>query len=577
MKARVEQIIQAIDEINLMVAIISRDNTLIAANKTLLDFAKVSIEDIEGIAYWDLPWWQHSPELQNKLLFAINDSMMGQTSRFEASHSDYEGNIHEIDFIIKPVMKDDEAQYFIAMGYNITELVGTREALTRRERQINAFFEYSIEGYIFFALPDSIHRDDITDIVLEEIKDHISIESYNQRLKEILEIDKIDSSIFDYLNIDLSEYLGEMIEHGMVNIESTIEIDGEIKYLKMIIVAIFNEDIFEGSFAIVRDETKERKNLENIIYLANNDVLTGINNRRSFYKEAEERILETSVQENNSIVMLDIDFFKKVNDTYGHDAGDYVIQNFAQILSEGCHEGLVGRYGGEEFVAIISKPLKEVFEMFDNIRRRIEDHVFIFKEVEIRITTSLGIYQLDRGDTLEVGLSNADIALYESKQNGRNQTTIFVEEIHGKRAFDAVTGMYVEASLAYRVNKLLVEIEKSTDMFHFIYLELQVIQEMAYLTNERHLKTLAQCISKAASDYKVVGRLGEMGFVLVLEGAYQKRVEDMFDDILNNLELGFNGMINKIVNIYGGTFDGGKLKGFTELKKLVNTHKKLLF
>jgi len=280
---------QIVDEINMMVAVISRDNTLISANKTLLEFAGVDLNDIVGIAYWDLPWWQHSADLQNKLLFAINDSYMGNSSRFNATHFDAKGILHEIDFIIRPVMKDDEPEYFIAMGYNITDLVSAQKELTQRDRRLKAFFDYSIEGYFFLSLPDQIDKKDVNDNIVKLVLEQFRLESANSRLLEILGSDSVDvKSIFKQIGIheDLDDMVHETIKEGSVTLQTEILVDEEVRHLNLIFAAIYDENqCYEGNFAIVRDITSQVNNLKDIRYLADKDYLTGINNRRNFFTQ----------------------------------------------------------------------------------------------------------------------------------------------------------------------------------------------------------------------------------------------------------------------------------------------------
>lgn len=139
-----------VEELNMMIVVIGKDNTLLSANKVMLEFAGVQIEDVKGMALWDLPWLKHDADLQNKVLFALSNSYLGESSRFNISYKHSNGEVHEIDFIVKPIMKDGEPEYFITMGYNITDLVRAQKALTERDRRIKAFFDYSSEGYFFY-------------------------------------------------------------------------------------------------------------------------------------------------------------------------------------------------------------------------------------------------------------------------------------------------------------------------------------------------------------------------------------------------------------------------------------------
>ena len=420
------------DEINMMVAIISCDNTLILANKTLLDFAKVKLDDLEGIAYWDLPWWKHSMDLQNKLIFAINDSYMGKPSRFNATHTDADGNLCEVDFIIKPIMKDDEPEYFIAMGYNITELVSVQKELTQRDRRLKAFFDYSIEGYFFLSLPDQIKKEEVTNDIVKVIIDQYRIEGTNKRLLNIIGQKEVSAkSIFDNLGIrkNLESIIYNVIHEGSVTLETEIMVNEKKRNLDLVFAAIYDENgAFEGNFGIVRDVTAEATYLEKIEYLANKDYLTGINNRRSLFEHGK-KLYDNHKLKNEplTIIMLDIDHFKKVNDNYGHDAGDVVIKEIAKLIERRlCSQCVLGRYGGEEYVVIMPRAIDAASKKFDIIRKAIENKIFESENLRINVTISLGIAEVDfKTDTLESCITKSDSALYESKRNGRNRITIY--------------------------------------------------------------------------------------------------------------------------------------------------------
>lgn len=160
--------------------------------------------------------------------------------------------------------------------------------------------------------------------------------------------------------------------------------------------------------------------IETIRDIANKDVLTGLFNRRYFYEYAESmfRVANQKGIDVN-VAILDIDFFKKVNDTYGHDAGDAVLKSFADILSQHVPSpGIVARMGGEEFSIItIGNNLNPLFE---NIRKTIETTSIKYDTTLINITVSAGVC-IGRPDNLSAMLTIADGSLYTAKEEGRNR------------------------------------------------------------------------------------------------------------------------------------------------------------
>jgi len=168
--------------------------------------------------------------------------------------------------------------------------------------------------------------------------------------------------------------------------------------------------------------------LENIQYItnhANRDFLTGLYNRRYFFENMNEYMEDIKLSgERFAIAMLDIDFFKKINDTYGHDVGDRVIVAISEVLrSNTNYRDIVARFGGEEF-CIVLKNINQysVPEILEKLRQEVEDFVFILDdENKVKFTISIGASYHDDSDSLEETINQADMNLYSAKQNGRNQ------------------------------------------------------------------------------------------------------------------------------------------------------------
>lgn len=152
----------------------------------------------------------------------------------------------------------------------------------------------------------------------------------------------------------------------------------------------------------------------------NRDPLTKILNRRGLYKEYNK------VKSNNmTVVMCDIDFFKKVNDTYGHDCGDEVLKLVANKLSDiDTKDKIVSRWGGEEFLIILFNiNHNEAISIIENVRANISNTVVKFEEHKMSITLSFGIIEHSKDNKLDDDINRADEKLYYSKTNGRNRVT----------------------------------------------------------------------------------------------------------------------------------------------------------
>ncbi len=187
--------------------------------------------------------------------------------------------------------------------------------------------------------------------------------------------------------------------------------------------------IYANQATIAFQNARLYKEIEN---LATTDGLTGLFNHRKFQEELERELKRHERSDKPlCLVLCDIDFFKKINDTYGHPAGDAVLKGVAGIIRQTVRStDIPARYGGEEFaIILIETPLKEARLIAERIRKRVESHKFTYKGSTIKATLSLGIASFHSGLRIQKGklVENADKALYHAKHNGRNQTILWDE------------------------------------------------------------------------------------------------------------------------------------------------------
>ncbi|MEP6732235.1 MAG: diguanylate cyclase [bacterium] len=180
-------------------------------------------------------------------------------------------------------------------------------------------------------------------------------------------------------------------------------------------------------------EEREKELLEvneRLRYMSQTDALTGLDNRRNLNERIEEMFAHAKrLEEPFSLVMVDLDKFKTVNDTYGHQAGDEVLKQLASILREEAREiDRVGRYGGEEFMLLLpGAKLDDAFSFSERVRNRIEAHTFTFPGGTLVRTASFGVAswpheKIQEPDDL---VRSADDALYVAKETGRNRVIRF--------------------------------------------------------------------------------------------------------------------------------------------------------
>lgn len=162
---------------------------------------------------------------------------------------------------------------------------------------------------------------------------------------------------------------------------------------------------------------------------ANRDALTGAYSKGALLEKGPEAIKRSEVlNEPLSVIVFDIDFFKKINDSHGHPCGDFVLKDLARVVSTKLirSNDFFARYGGEEFVLILSgTPDKVAAEIAERIRTTIQNHEFKFDGKIIPVTVSVGLTSKQPADSQwQFIFERADKALYTSKQTGRNKVTI---------------------------------------------------------------------------------------------------------------------------------------------------------
>lgn len=209
------------------------------------------------------------------------------------------------------------------------------------------------------------------------------------------------------------------------NINKNITKDG-----REIICEWYNTPIFDpndnviGWLSLGKDITKEKEEQNRVLYLSQHDPLTGLYNRGFIMEQLEmenARFKRTGI--GFSVVILDIDFFKKINDNYGHECGDEVLKRVADIMIKTIRQtDFIGRWGGEEFVIVL--PFTDTdgaYVLAEKIRKNIEQEDFIYKDKILKITITAGVACCCKVDSITDCIRIADEALLQGKATGRNK------------------------------------------------------------------------------------------------------------------------------------------------------------
>lgn len=210
------------------------------------------------------------------------------------------------------------------------------------------------------------------------------------------------------MNFDFPDILLDEIQQNIENIIRDFDIPEENKL----------EVIKQINFVYTRTK-----------YLSITDELTGLSNRRYFESCFEKEFLRTQRYKNKlTLVMFDIDYFKKVNDTYGHQCGDYVLKQISNAALQTFRKtDTVFRFGGEEFVVILTETdTAHAIIPLERFRKTVETLDIIYQNQKINVTVSIGACQYeDSFKSKEDFLEKADKALYNAKNSGRNITIFY--------------------------------------------------------------------------------------------------------------------------------------------------------
>ena len=254
--------------------------------------------------------------------------------------------------------------------------------------------------------------------------------------KSALEVLEEDSSI-DLILLDIM--MPEMDGYEVCRI---VKLTDSIKDIPIVfITAKTDEDSIEMAYDVggvdyitkpfkprellarIKTQLKLKELMEHLEFIASYDHMTKIYNRRKFFELAEKKFLNS--KENLYAIMIDIDKFKDINDTYGHPVGDKVIKKVTETISGFVQKGSIfGRIGGEEFAIICSSISKDaVVEILELIRKSVEESSVLLESGErVSCTISEGFACVTKEHTsLDALLKEADVALYEAKGSGRNR------------------------------------------------------------------------------------------------------------------------------------------------------------
>lgn len=254
---------------------------------------------------------------------------------------------------------------------------------------------------------------------LDEVIEHNAFELIKPALKKQTDFQKMWKTL-----LAGKSWSGEIVNQGK-------DKEGYLYHEQLTISPVFNKTGIIEHFIGIKENISPYKQMAKLQALADTDALTGLFNRRVFLKRLQEEIerLNRCEQHSATLLMLDLDRFKQINDNYGHVAGDKVLCCCADILTASLRSiDLSARLGGEEFAVLLpSTKTQSAFTLAERLRLNIAKSFIESHAKKIHFTVSIGIAALSNEDNdYRDVLHRADTALYQAKNKGRNQSCLFI-------------------------------------------------------------------------------------------------------------------------------------------------------
>lgn len=245
------------------------------------------------------------------------------------------------------------------------------------------------------------------------------------------------AALFNLLDENAEKDSFTLIEHivsgdlrgGSEHAKLIQRLDGSTVSVTLVGAPIQTEDRISGTVLVLHDMTQERQYIANLSWQATHDALTGLANRREFefrLEQALSSLMRSPSQ--HSLMFLDLDQFKLVNDTCGHAAGDELLRHICALLQSGLREGdTLARLGGDEFGILLENCPPDMAEKIaESLRQTVQNLHFVWKGRPFVTTVSLGLVHINQGPTtLEASLRAADMACYLAKEKGRNRVQVY--------------------------------------------------------------------------------------------------------------------------------------------------------
>lgn len=330
-----------------------------------------------------------------------------EIKNIEMTIRDKIGNEHTLLVSVKQVFIDDSTTLYSC--HDITGHRKTEKILTLHKYIVSASYDHMSflnKNYIYQVVNDSYlkaHQKKYEEIIGHSVADLLGKEVFEKVAKHNLE-----RCLSGYIVNYQSWFDFPILKH---------------RYMDVFYYPFWEDDkSVSGIVVISRDVTEQKQLKDKLIKLATTDTLTQAYNRIKFEEIIDYEVkMVTRYDSPLSVLLFDIDFFKQINDSYGHGVGDYALKTIVQIVQKNLRQtDYLVRWGGEEFLIILPRTtLKQAKILAERIRKIIEIHRF--DKITKTITISLGVTSFIKKDTKDSFIKRADDALYKAKRTGRNK------------------------------------------------------------------------------------------------------------------------------------------------------------
>jgi diguanylate cyclase (GGDEF)-like protein len=272
------------------------------------------------------------------------------------------------------------------------------------------------------------------------------------------------------------------------------------------------------------------------------DPGTGLYNYRYFYQELSRRFGEVKEQGRPlSILIIDIDHFKKYNDTYGHVVGDEVLRQVGQVIQRTVgHRGVVARYGGEEFAVLLDEPLEAAKGTVEHLRRAVAHHRFEYQGYVVQgVTISAGLATYPDHDHNEKELlEKADQAMYwGAKQRGRNKVAVYTPDLDAHLFVDQLTGLYTYHYLRIKLTEEFLTRSKEKGqpfaLFFFNIIEFENInRQHGFEAGNMVLRELSMILKQSVRGGEIASRYSGDEFLLLIPAVERAEAQRICERIV---------------------------------------------